>query len=86
MLGLDLDAATEGAPFLSEAVALAEQDTNKESRVRVLCLVAWGRTWASGTVDSDLLERALELAQGSANQHVLRRNDIWVAAGHGLRE
>ena len=66
MLGLDLDAATEGAPFLSEAVALAEQDTNKERRVRVLCLVAWGRTWASGTVDSDLLERALELAEGSA--------------------
>ena len=66
MLGLDLDAATEGAPFLSEAVALAEQDTNRESRVRVLCLVAWGRTWASGTVDSDLLERSLELAEGSA--------------------
>ena len=66
MLGLELDAATEGAPFLSEAVALTEQDTNKERRVRVLCLVAWGRTWASGTVDSDLLERALELAQGSA--------------------
>ena len=65
MLGLDLDAATEGAPFLSEAVALAEQDTNSESRVRVLCLVAWGRTWAFGRVDSDLLERALELAEGS---------------------
>ena len=65
MLGLDLDAATEGAPFLSEAVALAEQDTNSESRVRVLCLVAWGRTWALGRVDSDLLERALELAEGS---------------------
>ena len=31
MLGLDLDAATEGAPFLSEAVALAEQDTNKRA-------------------------------------------------------
>ena len=65
MLGLDLDAATEGAPLLSEAIALAEQDTNQESRVRVLCFVAWGRTWASGTVDSGLLERALELAQGS---------------------
>ena len=31
----------------------------------MLCLVAWGRTWASGRVDTDLLERALELAQGS---------------------
>jgi DNA-binding CsgD family transcriptional regulator len=68
MLGTELDAATEGAPFLNEAVALAEQDTNKERRVRVLCLVAWARTWASGTVDSDLLERELELAQGSATQ------------------
>ncbi len=76
MLGTELDAATEGAPFpseavalaeevLSEAVALAEQDTNTERRVRVLCLVAWGRTWDSGRVDTDLLERALELAQGS---------------------
>ena len=65
-LGLELDAATEGAPFPSEAAALAERDTNKERRVRVLCLVAWGRTWASGAVDSDLLERALELAEGSA--------------------
>ena len=76
MLGTELDTATEGAPFLSEAVALAEaalseavalaeQDTNTERRVRVLCLVAWGRTWASGRVDTDLLERALELAKGS---------------------
>src|SRR6185436_11344786 len=48
MLGLELDAATEGAPYLSEAVALTDQDTDKERRVRVLCFVAWGRTWASG--------------------------------------
>jgi DNA-binding CsgD family transcriptional regulator len=76
VLGTELDVATVDAPFLSEAVALAEEvlseavalaeeDTNTERRVRVLCLVAWGRTWDSGRVDTDLLERALELAKGS---------------------
>ena len=65
MLGLDLDARQKVPPSSARPSLWRSRTPNRERRVRVLCLVAWGRTWASGTVDSDLLERALELAQGS---------------------
>jgi DNA-binding CsgD family transcriptional regulator/tetratricopeptide (TPR) repeat protein len=74
-LAAHLDAATQGEAVIeeaeavrAEAVALAEHDSNEERRVRVLCLVAWDRTFFSGAVDRNLLDRALELAQGSSTR------------------
>ena len=84
MLGLELDAATEGAPFLSEAVALTEQDTDKETpRPGALPrrLGSHLGLWHGRQRPARACARA---RPRQPNQHVLRRNDIRVAAGHGL--
>ena len=52
----------------------------------MLCLVAWGRTWGTGSVDIRLFERAFELAAGSAEAEAFAATTYGSLLGYVPRE
>jgi DNA-binding CsgD family transcriptional regulator len=80
----DIEGEGSNDSAFANAVALSEDDPDLDRRVRVLCWVAWGRTLGSGTLDSQLLERALELAQGSAEREVVALTTYGALLSHAL--